>query len=329
MGGDQLPDSSFGDMPTIRAIRPTDFVSLISFFRHDAHRQVTAQLWPEVWQDSDGRVRWSLLSRLITRTGGSHAWLCLADGEVHGLAVAHPRAGKLAWDVEFLFVAENERSAGVDLLEHLAAESARRGVRRLFLVTPVDKDMARIAHQAGFVNYTTETLYSARSPIPAADSVARRARPRLQQDTPALFQLYNAAVPCRVRSAEAMTMDEWLSLDRGSRLWAPSLGGSRQHFVWENGNSVVGWFQITFGSKSQHLELLVHPSEQAATEEMLFYSLSQASPKAPVYVSLRDYQPEIATALESRGFARVADYLVFARQLAVRVPGRALVPVRA
>lgn len=327
--GDQLLDSSSGDMPTIRAIRPTDFVSLISFLRHDSHRKVTAQLWPEAWEDSRARGLWSLLSRLITRPAGSQGRLYLANGDVRGLAVAHPRAGRLAWDVEDLYVAEDHRSAGVDLLDHLAAEAARRGARRLFLVTLVDGDMARIASQGGFVNYTSETLYSARLPSAIDYSGSRRARPRLRQDTAALFQLYNAAVPCRVRSAEAMTVDEWLSLERGSRLWAPSLGGSRQHFVWENGHELVAWLQLTFGGKSQHLELLVHPSQRGATEEMVLYSLSQASHRVPIYVSLRDYQPEIVSVLEDRGFTRVADYLVFARQLAVRVPGRALVPARA
>ncbi len=316
-------------MPTIRAIRPTDFVSLISFLRHDAHREVTAQLWPELWEGADGRGRWTLLSRLVTRTSGAQAWLSLGDGDVHGLAIANPRAGKLAWDVESLFIAESDRSAGVDLLEHLAAESARRGARRLFLATPVDGEMARIAHQAGFVNYTTETLYSARLSETTGDVGCRQARPRLRQDTPALFQLYNAAVPCRVRSAEAMTIDEWLSLERGSRLWTPSLGGSRQHLVWETGNSLVAWLQLAFGGKSQHLELLVHPSEQSAIEEMLLCCFSQASCKVPVYFTVRDYQAGIVPMLESRGFTRTADYLVFARQLAVRVPGRALVPARA
>ncbi len=316
-------------MPTIRAIRPTDFVSLISFLRHDAHREVTAPLWPEVWEESNGRGRWSFFSRLITRSSGSQVLLSLHGGDVRGLGIAHPRAGKLAWDVEDLFVADSDRSAGVDLLEHLAAEAARRGARRLFLVTRVDGDMARIASHAGFVNYTSETLYCARLSSAAGENGLRRGRPRLRQDTPALFQLYNAAVPCNVRSAEAITIDEWLSLERGGRLWTPSLGGSRQHFVWEGGSSLAGWLQLTFGSKSQHLEMLVHPGERAATEEMLLYSLSQTSSRVPVYVTLRDYQPELVSLMEGRGFRPVADYLVFARQLAVRVHGRALVPVRA
>jgi len=329
MEGDRLLDSGSGEMPTIRNVRPTDLVSLISFFRRDSHREVTAQLWPKVWQDSDARALWGLLSRSITPPGSAQVWICLIEDDVHGLAVAHPRAGKLAWDVEELYVAEGDQSAGVGLLEQLAGEAARKGARRVFLATPVDGGMARMASQAGFVNYTTESLHSIRFSSQVEEKGSTRARPRLRQDTQSLFQLYNAAIPCRVRSAEAMTVDEWLSLDRGGRIWAPSLGGSRQHFVWEGKEGLAGWLQVTFGAKSQHLELLVHPSHQAEAGEMVHYGLSQVSHRAPVYFTAREYQPEVLSKLTEFGFARSADYLVFARQLAVRIPGRALVPARA
>jgi hypothetical protein len=316
-------------MPTIRNVRPTDLVSLITFFRRDSHREVTAQLWPNVWQDSDARALWGLLSRVITPPGSTQVWICLAEDDVHGLAVAHPRAGKLAWDVEELYVVDGERSAAVGLLEQLASEAARKGARRVFLATPVDREMSRMATQAGFVNYTTESLYSVRMPSPMAESSSTKARPRLRQDTQALFHLYNAAVPCRVRSAEAMTVEEWLALDRGGRLWAPSLGGSRQHFVWEGKEGLSGWLQMHFGGKSQHVELMVHPAHQSEAGEMVRYALGQVSPKAPVYFTVREYQSEISSKLTEIGFTRCADHLVFARQLAVRVPNRALVPARA
>lgn len=316
-------------MPTIRTIRPTDLVSLISFFRDGSHREVTARVWPEVWESSSTRVVWSLLSRLVTSPGDSQAWVCVGNGGVSSLGVARPRAGKLAWDVANLFVAEEHRSAAVDLLEHLASEAARKGVRRVFLSTPPDDGLGRIAKQAGFANYASESLYSCPLPAVSSNGGLRRPRPRLRQDAHALFRLYNAAVPCRVRSAEATTLDEWLSLEKGSRLWAPSLGGSRQQFVWEERDELVGWLQLVFGAKSQHLELLVHPSHRKAVEDMVLYALTQASPRAPVYVSVRDYQPEIASVLQRLGATGVADYMVFARELTVRVPSRALAPAGA
>ncbi len=233
------------------------------------------------------------------------------------------------WDVVNLFVAQGDRRSAVDLLERLAVEAARKGVRRLFISTPHEDEVGRIAKQAGFVNYTSETLYSCPLPAVPIERELVKPRPRLRQDTHALFRLYNMAVPCRVRGAEAMTLDEWLSLERGSRLWAPSLGGSRQHFVWEDSSGLTGWLQLSFSAKSQHVELLNHPSHKDDVEQRVLYALSQISPRAPVYFTVREYQPEIASVLQRLGATGLADYRVYARELTVRVPSRALVPAGA
>jgi len=317
-------------MPTIRAIRPTDIIPLMAFFRNGSRREVTAQVWPEVQGEANTRVVRDLFRQLVVHPGGSsQAWVCTADWGIHGLAIARSRAGKLAWDVQDLFVAEGALPAGVDLLEHAAAEVARKGARRVFIATSADGSMSKLARQAGFVHYTSEVLFAIKLRAPLAAGSVRPSRPRLRQDEHALFQLYNAAVPCKVRFAEAVTMEEWASLDKGSRPWAPRLGGSSQHFVWDDQSEMAGWLQLSFGSRSQHVALLVDPSHAEATEEMVQYSLSQASHKAPIYVSARDYQPELISALEKMEFARVAEYMVFAREMTARVPSRALVPARA
>ena len=316
-------------MPTIRSVRPTDLVSLISFLRDGSHREVTAPMWPRLSGGTDGRAVRRLLPRVLIGSGRSQVWVSTGRGGLRGVAVAQPRAAKLAWDVEDLFVSEDDHSVGIDLLEHLSGEAARRGARRVFLTTPIESDLARMASRAGFANYTSEVLYSLQLAAPVSGSGASPARPRLRQDTQALFQLYNAAVPCRVRSAEAMTIDEWSSLDRGSRLWAPSLGGITQHLVWEGQAGLIAWLRLTFGAHSQLLELLSHPAHGAEVDAILQYSLSQASHKVPIYAPAREYQADISGALERRGFSRMADYLIFAKELATRVHGRVLVPARA
>jgi hypothetical protein len=317
-------------MPTIRAIRPTDIIPLMAFFRNGSHREVTAQVWPEVQGVASARVMREIIRRLMVHPGGyPQARVCVADGRICGLAVAWPRAGKLAWDVRDLFVAEDDHMIGVELLEQATVEAARRGARRVFLATTADGEMARLARQGGFVQYTSEVLFAIKLASPIADGNPRPARPRLRQDTLALFQLYNAAVPCKVRFAEAMTMDEWVSLDRGSRPWAPRLSGNNLHCVWDEQGGLAGWLQLMFGSRSQHMSLLVHPSHSGETEEMVRYSLGQVSHKVPVYVSAREYQPELISALETMGFWRAAEYMVFAREMTARVPSRAFVPARA
>lgn len=302
----------------------------MAFFRNGSHREVTAQVWPELQADASARVMRDLFRRLVVHPGGdSQAWVCTANGVIHSVAIARSRAGKLAWDIQDLFVAEGAQTAAVELLDRAAAEAARKGARRIFLATPADGEVTKLARQAAFTHYASETLFAVKLVAPfAADSVPP-ARPRLRQDTQALFQLYNAAVPGKVRLAEAMTMEEWTSLDRTSRPWAPRLSGDSQHFVWDEHGEMAGWLWLTFGSRSQHMALLVHPSRVESTGEMVRYALSQSSQKVPIYASARDYQPELISALEKVGFARVAEHLVFAREMTARVPSPAFVPARA
>src|SRR5512133_3338127 len=148
-------------MPTVRAIRPTDFVPLIAFFRDGSLREVTAQLWPELQGERGTRVMKELFRRLIVQPGGyAQAWVCYEGGAVRGLAVARPRAGKLAWDVRDLLVPPGEHQVG--------AEAAQRVARRVFLSTGSDGDVTRLARQAGFAQFTSEALYAVKLPTAVA-----------------------------------------------------------------------------------------------------------------------------------------------------------------
>ena len=152
------------------------------------------------------------------------------------------------------------------------------------------------------------------------------ARPRLRADEQALFQLYMAAVPAPVRSAEAMTLEEWAALYPGRKRWQPSFTGSRQQYVWELGTTLVGWLEITFGQRSQYLEMLIHPRYEDAADRLLRYALLQTSLKAPVYVTPREYQPHLSSALERAGFKLVGRHDLFVKLLAARVREPRLVP---
>jgi hypothetical protein len=123
-----------------------------------------------------------------------------------------------------------------------------------------------------------------------------------------------------------MTHEEWGALYPGRKRWQPSFTGSRQQYVWELGTSLVGWLEITFGQRSQFMDIVVHPRYEDATDRLLRFALLQVSPKAPVYAIAREYQPSLASALQRAGFRRADAHELYVKLLAVRVREPSLVP---
>jgi hypothetical protein len=240
-----------------------------------------------------------------------------ADGRLAGLAVARSRAGGLVWDIANLQAADNLVAA--DLLEQVAVCAASHGARRVFMETPIGGRGPDVARRAAFERYTSGELFVLAPGGKAERTDVFEARPRLRADEQALFQLYTNAVPAPVRAAEAMTLDEWAALYPGGKRWRPSFTGTRQQFVWELGTSLVGWLEITFGQRSQYLELLVHPRYDDAADRLVRYALLQMSPKAPIYTAVREYQSGLAAAVQRAGFRLAAEHDVFVRLLAERV----------
>jgi hypothetical protein len=304
----------------VRTLRPIDVVALASFQRRAGGTEITAHNWPRVEPES-GRVPYlNLISNAIAhRPGGQRGWVAEQDGRIVGLAVARPRAGGLVWDVANLHAVPDQDTVAADLLEQVAACAGSNGGRRVFMEAPTGGRALDVARRAAFERFTSSEIYLLTPGFKVERTDLFEARPRLRADEQALFQLYTAAVPAPVRAAEAMTLEEWGALYSGRRRWQPSFTGSRQQYVWELGTSTVGRLEVTFGQRSQLMELLVHPRYEDATDRLLRYALLQVSPKAPVYVPVREYQPYLASALQRAGFRLAAQHELFVKLLAVRV----------
>lgn len=309
---------------TIRPIRPTDFAHLFGFRQQAALNEITAHSWPKIQPESPRFPVVRLLSQSVAPPSGARAWARWDNRRVTGVIVGHPRCSGAVWDVQHLYGDDDD--AGAELLDHLAARAGQRGALRLFLQTPIDGPGAVVARKAGYDRYTRERLYRLSPPFDAKGANPFPARPRLRSDEHGVFHLYCAAVPAAVRAAEAMTREEWVALYRGRRRWRPALIGDRQQYVWEYGDSIVGWLEIVYGAKSQFLDLLIHPEHDRLMDGIVRYALSQTSSKAPVYATARVYQETLASGLEREGFLLVDDSDLFVRQLAARRVERALVP---
>ncbi len=313
----------------VRSLRPTDMVGLASFHRKARGTEITAHTWPQVEPDSAPLPYLSIASTAFAqRPNGQRVWVAQSDGGIAGVALAKPRAGGLAWDIQHLYACEGADQAAVDLLERAIAHAAAHGARRVFLALPSGGRGEHVARRAAFERFTCTAVYALTPGFQARRTDLFEARPRLRSDDQPLFQLYSAAVPAPVRAAEGLTMEEWLGLHVGRGRWQPTVTGTRQQYVWELGTSIVGWMEVTFGQRSQLLQILVHPRYAESVDKLLRYALLQVSPKAPVYVAVRDYQGSVAAALEQLGFRSVSEHDVYVRMLAVRVPEARLVPAK-
>ena len=311
----------------IRALRPTDLVGLGLFLRRAPGSEITAHMWPKIQPESGhlpfNQAVWQSVGQGPTR---GRAWVAEDKGQIVGLAVARARCSGLVWDVEHLHATEGGNGQPEDLLDRVCHAAATSGARRVFLETPIGQRGSEIARRAGFERYTSASVCRLDPPFKGSKDGQFEGRPRLRADEQAMFQLYNAAVPVVVRSAEAMSYEEWSALHRGRKAWAPSLVGDRHQYVWELGEGLAGWMEVVYGHKSQYIELLVLPKYEPMLDRFLGYALKQVSEKAAVYSAVREYQAGLSTALERTGFKLAGQTEIYVRQLAVRVPERKLVP---
>jgi hypothetical protein len=304
----------------VRTLRPVDVVALASFQRRAGASEITAHDWPRVEPETGQMPYLNLLSTsLAHRPGGQRGWVAEHDGRLLGLTTARPRAGGLVWDVSTLHAQAGDNTTPADLLEQVASCAGSHAARRVFFEATAGPRGQDVARRGGFERFTSSELFMLGPGSKFERTDVFEARPRLRADEQSLFQLYNASVPAAVRAAEAMTLEEWAALYPGRKRWQPSFSGSRQQYVWELGTSLVGWLEVTFGQRSQYVEMLVHPRYEDAADRLVRYALLQVSPKAPVYVTVREYQPYLASALQRAGFRRAAQHDLFVRLLAVRV----------
>jgi hypothetical protein len=251
----------------------------------------------------------------------------VADGKISGLVLIRPRAAGLVWDVAQLSAAG--AADAVELARWAQERALAARGRRVMMDTPDAGPGPEVARQAGFEPYASGVTCTLDAGFSRAADDALPARPRFRADEVGLFQLYSAAVPGQVRAAEAMTQEEWVALYPGRKLWAPAVLGNSQDYVWEMGSRVVGWMRVTYGQRSQALDILVHPMYEAYADRMVRYGLTQMSAKVPVLSDVREYQGGVRAALERAGFRPGPRFQAWYRALARRVPEPGLATLRA
>ncbi len=312
----------------IRAMLPTDALVLGLSRSRNGRQPLTAATWPRTPPESERPTVFGLLRHaLIPRPGGGHVGVATAGGKVLGYVMLRPRAAGLVWDITHLTAADVE--CAVELVRWARERVLGSGARRIMIDTPDVGPGPGVARQAGFERYTEGATYGLERGFSRDERDALPARPRLRADELGLFQLYSASVPAPVRAAEAMTQEEWAALFPGRKPWAPAILGNSQDYVWEMGTRIIGWMRVTYGARSQSLDLLVHPSYETYTDRIVRYALTQMSTKVPVLSDVREYQGAVRTALERAGFRPGPRFQAWCLALAARIPEPAMAALQA
>jgi len=315
-----------GPGPVVRPLRPTDLVMLPSFWRDGDRRELTVPPWPRVCPEGGDLSLGSLFAAAVAQPSiRARLWVAVDGGAIVGVARGRPRSQGLVWDVSHLYVRAGSEDVVQTLLDRVCQQALSEGARRVFLeLRPDVCDEA--VRRAGFTRYCAREFYVLREGVAVQPGAPLAGRRRSQRDEVPLFLLYNAAVPLPVRTAEAMTREEWTALYRGRYQRSPSLLRECQQYVWDADDAVVGWAELLVGQRGQCFEILVHPRWEDRTEGMVRFALAKCSPRTPVFTVAREYQATLRERLDAMGFEALATGKMYVRQLASRSAQPSLAP---
>ncbi|MEE9401157.1 MAG: hypothetical protein V3V32_03975, partial [Dehalococcoidia bacterium] len=241
-------------------------------------------------------------------------------GLIQGLVCLRSCRGPSAWEVESLLLAPGHEECCLGLLERVGSAGGEIGAGRLFLRIESNSRTVDMARQAGFSQHLTEFLYRlGEEPRVEPPEPPVVLRPKLSADEYGLFRLYSATVPLRVRSVEGMTFEEWhQSRDRVAV----------RELVFENGGEITVLLRIRPEGMAGQFDIV---TDLGSTElgRLVDYCLSVLSGRNPVYCLVPEFQQQLRSILEERGFRQVAEYCCLSKQLVVRVREPQLVPLSA
>lgn len=304
----------------IRSLYPTDLISLHFFSRGVFPNQAITRdrlgeaslLTPQTWLE-----HWFPLGRR------RYTWVWLNRGRILGVISAKSCFGSTSWQIDYLRVSDEQ--CCLALVDKVSAFAVEHGVKKLLLRLPQDSPLVEGVKRSGFLAYSTDYLYRYRGEAePKIGELPNFLRPRSSNDDYRLFELYSAAVPAPVRTAEGMTFEEWQeSRDRGSWLQR------RREFVWEKQGSLVGWLRISAARGMGYFEIMLHPAEGEKLAWLVNHALVSLDGKSPLFCFASAFQGQLSRLLLTMDFEEVAQYCALVKELALRVREPSFMPMQA
>lgn len=261
------------------------------------------------------------------------------EKKLRGFAQARAHKSGLAWNLVCIapvldaqsiparLQAEEAATIWYRLLLHLCIAAGEHRAQHLFAWVPVDSPAEEVFRQAGFAVYCHEQLFCHLSAEAVMGKKSTRVTPLRQDHWFDVQKLYRRITPRLVLQAEE------LNHQRGnSSLCLSYFLDAEQGYVWYGHNGEIeGYLHIVSGPRGICLRLLTHPGASECAAEMLDHALAilNHNLSRPLYCTVRDFEENIRTVLEERGFALANTYSLLVKHTTVRVkePIRKLVPV--
>lgn len=235
------------------------------------------------------------------------------------------------WTITTLSTAEKAPDHVVEeLIEEVVSEAGEQGVIRLFVKVPEQERRLAAFRNLGFTHYTHEEIWgslyfgASTTIAPPEDQPLRKLlRKRSGRDAWDLMQLYAAITPAVVQRAEMLTSKQWQATPF-PRPWFMAQGLLEKSYVWqdESGKSsgLGGFARLLTGPNGHWITLMHRPDmgnrevAPAAIDHLLWKAARQSN--KPVYSGIREYQAEVGSLLEERGFHLLSRQALLVKYLA-------------
>ena len=217
-----------------------------------------------------------------------------------------------------------ETAAGTiwsQLLNYCSFAAANHGLQRIFASFPDGVPGQDCLKDVGFSLYTRETIYRLAPPVVGNSQPGFR--PQGPGDGWALQRLYARSTPHLVQQAEGATSG--MVGSPSFPWWEPD---SWQGSVWAPAGEMRGAVQVHMGRAGHWMRLLGSTGlavreQRTLIEQGLHLITSERTQKTrhplPVYVTVRDYDMGLSSALSGFGFAPYLDRTRFVRHTTVPV----------
>lgn len=236
-------------------------------------------------------------------------------------------------------------AAALELLEQLIAAVGWRSGERIYLRLAAGSPVLPLARRSGFYPCFNETLLAgyggihshsgngaASTPAGLGQPAGKGSgsdggaalRPRLPQDSYALFQLFCASTPAAVRDALGLTFDQWQ--DAREPMFSQRNGSRAREWVAEHKDRIVGWLGLASHRRATEATVMVHPDCPEQWDGLLNAALSRPGGQRWL---IPEYRETAAARLLRQGFREQGEYTMLVKLAAAPARSYGMAPVEA